>query len=121
MVLYYYYYSHSSFNKSNPSLKQRQEKDVPALLAHLKETAQLNNSKLNLQSKRLNCPFGYISHRGDIVWNCQTCQTDSTCVLCDNCFHNSDNEGHDVFFTELAQVDVVIVVTQRHGKWKVAV
>ena len=43
-------------------------------------------------------PCGYVFRRGDIAWNCRTCQTDSTCVLCDKCFHASDHEGHEVFF-----------------------
>ncbi len=43
-------------------------------------------------------PCGYVFRRGDIAWNCRTCQSDSTCVLCDTCFHNSDHEGHEVYF-----------------------
>jgi hypothetical protein len=43
-------------------------------------------------------PCGYVFRPGDIAWNCRTCQTDSTCVLCDKCFHASDHEGHEVFF-----------------------
>lgn len=43
-------------------------------------------------------PCGYVFKRGDIAWNCRTCQTDSTCVICDTCFRNSNHEGHEVFF-----------------------
>ena len=43
-------------------------------------------------------PCGYVFRRGDIAWNCRTCQTDPTCVLCDECFRNSNHEGHEVFF-----------------------
>ena len=43
-------------------------------------------------------PCGYVFRRGDIAWNCRTCQTDATCVQCDACFRESDHEGHDVFF-----------------------
>ena len=43
-------------------------------------------------------PCGYVFKRGDIAWNCRTCQTDSTCVICDSCFRNSNHEGHEVFF-----------------------
>jgi len=43
-------------------------------------------------------PCGYVFRRGDIAWNCRTCQYDSTCVLCDACFHASDHEGHEVYF-----------------------
>mmetsp|Transcript_30818 Transcript_30818/g.49388 ORF Transcript_30818/g.49388 Transcript_30818/m.49388 type:complete len:1932 (-) Transcript_30818:165-5960(-) len=35
---------------------------------------------------------------GDIVWNCKQCQMDSTCVLCQQCFRDSNHEGHDVYF-----------------------
>ena len=43
-------------------------------------------------------PCGYVFKRGDIAWNCRTCQTDSTCVICDTCFRHSDHEGHEVYF-----------------------
>eukprot|EP00804_Cyclotella_cryptica_P008773 CCRYP_015624-RA/>CCRYP_015624-RA protein AED:0.01 eAED:0.01 QI:221/1/1/1/0.6/0.66/6/2355/3495 len=43
-------------------------------------------------------PCGYVFRRNDIAWNCRTCQTDATCVLCDACFRNSNHEGHEVFF-----------------------
>lgn len=29
---------------------------------------------------------------------CRTCQSDETCVLCHECFTNSNHEGHDVAF-----------------------
>ena len=40
----------------------------------------------------------YPFKRNDIVWVCRTCQADETCVLCHECFSNSDHEGHDVAF-----------------------
>jgi hypothetical protein len=43
-------------------------------------------------------PCGYVFKRGDIAWNCRTCQTDATCVICDDCFRHSDHEGHEVYF-----------------------
>lgn len=36
--------------------------------------------------------------KNDIVWVCRTCQADETCVLCHNCFTQSNHEGHDVAF-----------------------
>ncbi len=36
--------------------------------------------------------------RNDIVWVCRTCQADETCVLCHQCFKQSNHEGHDVAF-----------------------
>ena len=41
---------------------------------------------------------GYIFRDGDIAWVCRDCQTDDTCVLCEDCFSSSDHEGHQVFF-----------------------
>ena len=43
-------------------------------------------------------PCGYVFKRGDIAWNCRTCQTDPTCVICDTCFRNSNHDGHEVYF-----------------------
>lgn len=43
-------------------------------------------------------PCGYVFKRGDIAWNCRTCQTDATCVICDSCFRHSDHQGHEVYF-----------------------
>ena len=43
-------------------------------------------------------PCGYVFKRGDIAWNCRTCQTDATCVVCDDCFRQSDHTGHEVYF-----------------------
>ena len=40
----------------------------------------------------------YPFKRNDIVWVCRTCQSDETCVLCHECFSNSNHEGHDVAF-----------------------
>ena len=49
-------------------------------------------------SRRPRRPCGYVFKRGDIAWNCRTCQTDPTCVICDECFRNSDHDGHEVYF-----------------------
>lgn len=51
--------------------------------------------KPSVESRR---PCGYVFKRGDIAWNCRQCQTDATCVICDNCFANSNHDGHEVYF-----------------------
>ena len=43
-------------------------------------------------------PCGHVFKRGDIAWNCRTCQADSTCVICDDCFTHSNHAGHEVYF-----------------------
>ncbi|GMH58629.1 hypothetical protein TL16_g02650 [Triparma laevis f. inornata] len=60
------------------------------LLFHI--SAHYNTAPLKIQ------PCGYIFQPGDIAWNCRTCQSDPTCVLCNACFQASDHEGHDVQF-----------------------
>ena len=64
---------------------------------HLKKQTEINPSSPTCRPTRPR-PCGYIFRRGDIAWNCRTCQSDSTCVLCDSCFHASDHEGHEVYF-----------------------
>jgi hypothetical protein len=36
--------------------------------------------------------------KGDILWSCRQCGSDSTCVQCDACFKLSDHTNHDVYF-----------------------
>jgi len=40
----------------------------------------------------------YAFKRNDIVWICKECQTDETCVLCNECFRESKHDGHEVYF-----------------------
>ena len=49
-------------------------------------------------TKETTRPCGYVFKRGDIAWNCRTCQADSTCVICESCFANSNHDGHEVYF-----------------------
>eukprot|EP00957_Ditylum_brightwellii_P207238 15352102-Ditylum_brightwellii.AAC.1 len=75
---------------ANPNRKA----DLVSTLKHLHEVAQ-KSSPMSPHLTRTGRPCGYVFRRGDIAWNCRTCQTDSTCVLCDRCFHESDHEGHE--------------------------
>ena len=61
----------------------------------IEQSTSMENNPLSPLPVR---PCGYVFKRNDIAWNCRTCQTDSTCVLCDTCFHASDHEGHEVYF-----------------------
>ena len=71
------------------------ETAAAALKRILRESEAANAGAGNVGKPR---PCGYVFKRGDIAWNCRTCQTDPTCVICDNCFHSSDHEGHEVYF-----------------------
>jgi len=50
---------------------------------------------LSIPTKRV-CQYAF--KKNDIVWVCRTCQSDETCVLCHECFSNSNHDGHDVSF-----------------------
>lgn len=62
----------------------------------------LQSAKQSITSIGKSCPTRRVCQhpfrRNDIVWVCRTCQSDETCVLCHDCFSNSDHTGHDVAF-----------------------
>jgi Putative zinc finger in N-recognin (UBR box) len=81
----------------------------PAVKAVTESTASVLKRMLEEQENGKDCqvtssplsrarPCGYVFKRGDIAWNCRTCQADSTCVICDSCFRNSNHDGHEVYF-----------------------
>jgi hypothetical protein len=52
--------------------------------------------ELKKQGIRKVCQYQF--RKNDIVWICRSCQTDETCVLCNDCFQDSSHEGHEVYF-----------------------
>jgi len=83
--------------KPKAAVTPRQQRSGTSSLAYrLKE--RLAASSAQVQSPQQRRPCGYVFARGDIAWNCRTCQTDATCVICDDCFRKSDHEGHEVYF-----------------------
>eukprot|EP00978_Attheya_sp_CCMP212_P048672 scaffold558607_cov67-Attheya_sp.AAC.2 len=73
--------------------------DLVSVLKRLHQESQARTAATTPEGgQRIRRPCGYVFRRGDIAWNCRTCQADATCVLCDNCFHNSNHEGHEIFF-----------------------
>lgn len=89
---------------ANWPVQQAAQLPTPPLASFLKSLHQLQrgedptNNPTGNNSSYTGGPCGYVFRRGDIAWNCRTCQTDATCVLCDQCFHESNHEGHEVFF-----------------------
>ena len=80
------------------AMKTVTETTVTVLKRLLEEgETQHNSNDVNSATFRPR-PCGYVFKRGDIAWNCRTCQTDSTCVICDTCFRNSNHDGHEVYF-----------------------
>ncbi len=51
-----------------------------------------------LASKKRKKVCGYIFKADEIAYSCRDCQHDSTCVMCQACFADSNHEGHDVSF-----------------------
>jgi len=72
------------------------QETTTVLLKRLLKEAEAAHTRTGAVGKPRPC--GYVFKRGDIAWNCRTCQTDPTCVICDNCFHNSNHDGHEVYF-----------------------
>jgi hypothetical protein len=80
------------------AMKVVNDTTVNVLRRLLEEGETQHNSKdVNSATYRPR-PCGYVFKRGDIAWNCRTCQTDSTCVICDSCFRQSKHDGHEVYF-----------------------
>ena len=71
---------------------------TPSLASRLKQMHQSKEAAATPTSARPRRPCGYVFQRGDIAWNCRTCQTDPTCVICDDCFQHSNHDGHEVYF-----------------------
>mmetsp|Transcript_26267 Transcript_26267/g.39764 ORF Transcript_26267/g.39764 Transcript_26267/m.39764 type:complete len:3039 (+) Transcript_26267:216-9332(+) len=72
------------------------QETTTSLLKRLLNEAEATHTRTGSVGKPRPC--GYVFKRGDIAWNCRTCQTDPTCVICDNCFRNSNHDGHEVYF-----------------------
>ena len=55
---------------------------------------------------------GRVFRKGDIVWSCRSCAKDLTCVQCDDCFRNSNHEGHEVYFHRYTTtITITITIT----------
>ena len=77
---------------------------LPNMLSYLACTCWASQGSVNIKrlftlanaNKRSLC--GKPVKKGDIMWICRQCGKDPTCVQCDDCFQNSDHEGHEVYF-----------------------
>ena len=80
-------------NKSSPAMSPlNQQPHYPTIASAKLAIQQLGQ----MIPQRRVCQYAF--KRNDIVWVCRTCQSDETCVLCHECFRNSNHEGHDVAF-----------------------
>lgn len=80
-------------------------KAIPVLLSVLScsfhkdsNTGQIDVSYLGKSGAQTKAICGMMFKKGDLVWTCQTCGKDPTCVQCDACFRDSDHTGHEVYF-----------------------
>ena len=79
------------------STGSNRELDAEALAA----AKTLLQTTFQSTTRRVCC---YMFKVGDLAFNCVQCQAHTTCVLCEQCFRNSDHEGHDVTFFRVSSV-----------------
>ena len=85
--------------KAKPTATKTVSETTAAVLRRILEEKERSEVSKGLASPASRPrPCGYVFKRGDIAWNCRTCQADSTCVICDNCFRHSNHDGHEVYF-----------------------
>ncbi|RHY09332.1 hypothetical protein DYB36_001865 [Aphanomyces astaci] len=51
-----------------------------------------------MMAKKRRKVCGYIFKADEVAYSCRDCQHDSTCVMCQACFADSNHDGHDVSF-----------------------
>jgi hypothetical protein len=110
MVLQYHISKEEESRISWPRTEEEVAQEKPAAVKHVTKSGETTVALLKrlLEEEhalemdgtgtRHRRPCGYVFKRGDIAWNCRTCQTDSTCVICDTCFRNSNHDNHEVYF-----------------------
>ena len=86
------------YNTKPTAMKSVTETAASVLRSMFEEQQRKEDEQNHASPSNRPRPCGYVFKRGDIAWNCRTCQADSTCVICDNCFRDSDHKGHEVYF-----------------------
>ena len=86
--------SNDAMDDSSSQPTSKQQTTTPRYTTISSVKASITASYSTLPRRVCQYPF----KRNDIVWVCRTCQSDETCVLCHECFSNSNHEGHDVAF-----------------------
>ena len=110
MVLQYHISKEEESRISWPRTEEEVAQEKPAAVKYVTKSGETtvallkrlleeeHASEMDGTGTRHRRPCGYVFKRGDIAWNCRTCQTDSTCVICDTCFRNSNHDNHEVYF-----------------------
>jgi hypothetical protein len=110
MILQYHSSKEEESRISWPRTEEEVAQEKPAAMKHVTKSSETtvallkrlleeeHASEMDGTGTRPRRPCGYVFKRGDIAWNCRTCQTDSTCVICDTCFRNSNHDNHEVYF-----------------------
>ena len=87
---------------TSPSPTTSKVLPITTLVERKSRYSTLNAAQSSISTLGKSCPIRRVCQhpfrRNDIVWVCRTCQSDETCVLCHECFSNSNHEGHDVAF-----------------------
>ncbi|EQC36236.1 hypothetical protein SDRG_06343 [Saprolegnia diclina VS20] len=64
----------------------------------IKQVPAMNPILARLAAKKQRKVCGYIFKADEMAYSCRDCQHDSTCVMCQACFADSNHDGHDVSF-----------------------
>ncbi|KDO26170.1 hypothetical protein SPRG_20610 [Saprolegnia parasitica CBS 223.65] len=64
----------------------------------IKQVPTMNPILARLAAKKQRKVCGYIFKADEMAYSCRDCQHDSTCVMCQACFADSNHDGHDVSF-----------------------
>jgi hypothetical protein len=89
------------FNRENVGTQAQAEAELTNLLFFSRwplEDPEKTMRELLNKGPRQVCQYQF--KKNDIVWICKSCQKDETCVLCNECFQDSEgkHEGHEVYF-----------------------
>jgi ubiquitin-protein ligase len=82
---------------SSPSFDEGLKEVYPASSEEKKR--KIDEVKAYDQSSSTVSEYSVCSYQfklGDKMWRCRTCRTDETCVMCDNCYKDSNHLGHEV-------------------------
>ncbi|TPX78630.1 hypothetical protein CcCBS67573_g00072 [Chytriomyces confervae] len=71
---------------------------LPVSAPDTNATSQSDLDAPEYQPNRRGHPCGHVFAEGEGVFWCRNCALDETCVMCHNCFHASNHDGHDTTF-----------------------
>jgi hypothetical protein len=99
LLMHLYSESYCTFKQDDEAYSQLHSNLTSLLFCARNVTsssAELELDEIKKQGPRQVCQYQF--KKNDIVWICRSCQSDETCVLCNDCFQDSVHKGHEVYF-----------------------